>query len=386
MKKKNLLYLVRTYAMGGAQTIVLQLIRNLPRNRFRIVTVPYAARGRGDEDFVAAVRVQGDEVADERLVWSKTRGLSRAWRDIQRLIQRHDIDLLHTHDNLSNVLVGLGRKHFDCPCVASAYGWWEPRWNLKIRAYYELERRFALPRFDAVYTVSEDMKRKVVRGGTPAQRIRVIHTGIDLSSLRSGESPKRARAALGIPDDAIVVGTVSRLSREKGHHHLLRAAARLRERYPRLHLLILGNGPLRDELEALAKRLGIAERVHFTGFFADLPLALSMMDVFALPSILDEGFPTAVIEAEAAGLPIVASDIGGTRETLLPERTGLLVPPGDNDALSVALSRLLEDDALRARMSEEARRFISARLTQERMLARMGELYDETIARCGGAT
>lgn len=383
-QRANVLYLIRTWDLGGSHTIIRLLLKHLPQDRFNIVTVPYDAPGDGDARFVDSVRAQGGDVAPERIPW-RSRGQWFAARNtVDALIARYNIDLIHCHDTHSNVLVGLGRARWKCATVASPYGWWEAPWQLQAKAYHWVEKHLALPQFDRVYTVSEDMREKILRGRTRAERIRVIHTGIDLALLDQGGTRAAMRAQLGFPDDAVVLGTVSRLFREKGHCHLLDAAAQLRDAYPQLRLLIVGRGDQREALEAQAKALGIADRVLFTGFFDDLPGALRAMDIFAQPSIDHEGFPTAVLEAQAAGLPVIASEIGGTHETLDRERTGLLVPPGDATSLARAIRMLLDNPARRATMAAAARPWIEQRFTLATMIAQMTAMYDEAIDRYRG--
>jgi len=375
----NVLYLIRTWALGGSHTIIRLLLKHMPRERYRIITVPFDAPGDGDRAFIESVRRQGDDVAPERIPWQSRTQWFRARQVVAELIEKYNIDLIHTHDTHSNVLVGLGRKRWKCACVASPYGWWEPWWHVQAKIYHWVEKNLALPNFDCVYTVSQDMKQKILQGRTRPERIHVIHTGLDLDAMARGASREAVRAQFAIPDDAVVVGTVSRLFYEKGHKYLLKAVASLAGRYPNLYALIVGTGDQRDALEDLAHRLSIRDRIVFTGFYDDLSGALRAMDIFAQPSILHEGFPTAVLEAQAMGLPVVASDIGGTRETLAPGKTGLLVPPRDSAALADALETLLRDVNLRKRMAEAARPFIEQSFTLAGMIERMSRMYDEAL-------
>jgi glycosyltransferase involved in cell wall biosynthesis len=275
--------------------------------------------------------------------------------------------------------VGLGRGAYPCAAVGSPYGWWESPWHLQAKAYHWVEKNIALPRFERVYTVSQDMKRKVLEGRTPEERIRVIHTGIDLATVDGGATREETRAALGIAEKDFVAGTVSRLFREKGHKHLLNAAATLLSRQPQLRLLIVGTGDEREALEAQAAGLGIAERVTFTGFYLDIAGAFRAMDVFVQPSIDAEGFPTSVLEAQAAGLPVIASDIGGTKETLDVGVTGLLVPPADEASLAGALEGLMQEPGRRDAMARAARPWIARRFTMADMLRQMGGMYYEAV-------
>jgi len=145
------------------------------------------------------------------------------------------------------------------------------------------------------------------------------------------------------------------------------------------YVLIVGDGPLRPKLEQQARDLGIADKVVFTGFYDDLPGALRAMDIFVLPSILDEGFPTSVLEAEALGLPVIASDTGGTHETIQPDRTGLLIPPKDPAALHDALQSLITDSDRRGDMGAAAKQFVRSSFTLDAMTDKIARTYHEAI-------
>lgn len=278
------------------------------------------------------------------------------------------------------MLVGVGRKRWPCACVGSPYGWWEPEGRLRPKVYHWIEKHLALPHFDRIYTVSEDMKQKVLEGRSRADRIRVIHTGIDLATVDQGADREQVRSALGIGPDDLVVGTVSRLFVEKGHRFLIQALSILTERFPKLRVLIVGTGDQRRALEEQVRTLLLGDRVLFTGYYEDLGGALRAMDIFAQPSIDHEGFPTALLEAQAAGLPVVASDIGGTKETFAVGRTGMLVPPADSVALAEALAVLCENDGHRRKLAAAARPWIESQFTLPEMIAQMGTVYDEAVA------
>ena len=314
-KRMNVLYLVRTWAIGGSHTIIFLLLRHLPKERFNIVCVPFDTPSRSDDAFVRALKLRDLPVASERVPWPSRLGWWTARNAISELIEQYDIDLIHTHDPQSNVLAGIGRNRWPCAVVASPYGWWARMFPLRSHVYNWVERSWALPNVDEVITVSQDMKRKILRGPTREDRINVIYTGLDPAEMQAGAPRAEVRAALGIPDDACVVGTVSRVYVEKGHTFLLDAVCQVADSVPQLHLLIVGEGPLRPALERQARGTGLSERVHFTGFYDDLPGALRAMDIFAQPSVLDEGFPTAVLEAQLAEAEGSANEL---RETWRP--------------------------------------------------------------------
>ena len=375
----NVLYLIRTWALGGSHTIIRLLLAHLPKDEFNIITVPYDDRGEGNARFVESVRKEGGDVAPERIPWRSRTNWFKARDTIEALIRHYDIQLIHCHDTHSNVLVGLGRQRWKCACVASPYGWWQAPWHVQAHAYHWVEKHLALPRFDRVYTVSQDMKRKILRGRTPEERIRVIHTGLDLTAFDAGAAREEVRRRLGFTDRHLVAGTVSRLFREKGHTYLLDALHQLAGRFPELRLLIVGSGDQRAALEAQARRLGIEDRVVFTGFYEDLAGALRAMDIFCQPSIDHEGFPTSVLEAQAAGLPVIASDIGGTGETLHCGVTGLLVPPAQAAPLADALATLAAEPERRRAMAAAARPWIAQSFTLEDMVSQMTRTYHEAL-------
>ncbi len=378
--RMNVLYLVRTWAIGGSHTIIFLLLRHLPKERFNIVCVPFDTPSKSDDAFVRALKLRDLPVASERVPWHSRLGWWTARNAISELIEKYDIDLIHTHDPQSNVLAGIGRNRWPCAVVASPYGWWARMFPLRSHVYNWVERSWALPNVDEVITVSQDMKRKILRGPTREDRINVIYTGLDPAEMQAGAPRAEVRAALGIPDDACVVGTVSRVYVEKGHTFLLDAVCQVADSVPQLHLLIVGEGPLRPALERQARGTGLSERVHFTGFYDDLPGALRAMDIFAQPSVLDEGFPTAVLEAQLAGLPVIASDVGGTGETMQAGKTGLLVPPRDVEALAQAMRTLAENPDRRAAMGAAGPEWIRRSFTLDDMVRRVSDVYEKAVA------
>lgn len=219
----------------------------------------------------------------------------------------------------------------------------------------------------------------------PAERVRVIWNGAPLEEFAP---VPRARALavrrdLGLADDHLVVGSVGRLSAQKGHRHLLDALAPVCAARPQARLLLVGDGdeerPLRDQ----AARRGLADRVVFAGHRGDVPAVLGCIDVLAISSLY-EGTPLALFEAMAAGKAIVSTAVDGCREVLEDERTALLVPPGDAPALARALERALSDAGLRERLSRAARE-ASRRYDIRACVSNMEALYDEVLAELVGA-
>lgn len=369
----RVLYLVRSHAIGGLQRLVRLLLCHLPREQFEILFVPYGTGREPDLTFIESLKKLGIPVSSERIPWRGPRDWFTARRAIARLLKDLRIDLVHAHDDQSNMLIGIGRSRWKCACVGSAYGWFEANAYLKLQ--YAVERRLALPNFDYVYTVSENMRGKLLATGTSTDKVRVIHTGIEQAESATQAERSDMRAKLSLPPDALVIGTLGRLAAEKGHRYLLDAARGLILRYPNLYLLCIGAGSELESLRNHSRKLGIANHVIFPGYVDNIQHALHAMDVFALPSVLDEGFPTVCLEAQMVGLPVVASNVGGTGETLDIDNSGLLVPPGNVEALATALEGLLSDPGRRLQMGDRARSWIRESFSIEKMMGQMAELY-----------
>jgi sugar transferase (PEP-CTERM/EpsH1 system associated) len=234
---------------------------------------------------------------------------------------------------------------------------------------------------DRFYCLTRDMAEAAVANRiVPASRVQVICNGIDVPRFQDRSQRDEVRRGLGVPEGAPLVGTTGRLTEIKRQDVLLRAFAEVRRDMPDAHLLLVGDGPLRGELEALAAQLGIAGVTHFAGYQAEPERCLQAMDAFALSS-RSEGMPQAVLEASVAGLPVVASRVGGLPELIDDGVTGLLFPCGDATALAAALRRVLRDPALARGLGEAARAKAEAKYSVRRMASEYHESFLEMLAR-----
>ncbi len=223
--------------------------------------------------------------------------------------------------------------------------------------------------------VSDEVRQQSVEEGVRLGRIVVIPNAVDLPEAVAG-ARARVRAELGVPPGAGLVLAVGRLNAEKGQALLLRAAPVVLSGCPSTVFAFAGDGPLREELEQQAAQLGIAGQVRFLGVRQDVPALLAAADLFVLPS-RSEGMPNALLEAMAAGLPVVSFDVGGVSEALTYGESGLLVPPEDVGGLASAMLALLRDEPERLRLGAAARERIRTRHTLENMCAQYERLFEQ---------
>jgi glycosyltransferase involved in cell wall biosynthesis len=191
--------------------------------------------------------------------------------------------------------------------------------------------------------VSQDsLDRQVRHLGQPRGRSAVVRNGVDLARFAPAANHAAARGSLGLPLDAPVVGTVGRLAPQKATRTLVEAFPAILAAQPDAHALVVGDGPLLDEIRDLAHRLGVSERVHLVGFRTDVPLCMAAMDIFVLPSLY-EGLPISILEAMSSALPVIATSVDGVPEAVVDGETGLLIPVEQPARLAAAVVELLSD-------------------------------------------
>jgi glycosyltransferase involved in cell wall biosynthesis len=227
---------------------------------------------------------------------------------------------------------------------------------------------------DRVVGLSQAVQTHMVtREGAPAEKIDVIYQGFDFTALDATDDDRhRVRAELGL-DASFVIGCVARFFRTKGHVYLLAAAAELARDIPNLKVLLLGGGD-RSSIEAIVRAKGLEDRVIFAGYRRDVPACMRAMDVVVHPS-LTEAFCQTVVEALAAGAPLVATNVAAAPEVVADGVHGLLVPPAEPRAIAAAVLRIFRDPALGRRMAEEGRRSVTERFTIGRMVANQIDCY-----------
>lgn len=379
----RVLQLVDNLAVGGAQEVVRTLAEHLSAAGCAVWVCAL-----GDGPLRAGIEAAGIPVAVlpgrrssvvQPHAFAVEMGQLR--RSLAALIDRYRIDVLQTHLLRSLDFLALSLKsgrdlkvywtfhnaNFDLRRDhLQRHGW---LLGPKRRAHHLLYALGAR-RADGLIAVAPEVRSAILATmpGVPADKIAVIPNGVDTRRYRRRGEREKTRAGLGIAPGERVVAVVATFKEQKGHRYLIEAAAALAPDYPEARYLLIGDGELRADLEQRIAAAGPACQFRLLGLRPDVPDLLAAADLFVLPSLW-EGLPMALVEAMAAGLPVVATDVSGTRGVMVDGETGLLAPPGDAAALARAIGALLDDPARAAAMGAAARRRVETQFSARKQAA-----------------
>lgn len=331
--------------------------------------------------FVIAAREAGVETS---VIGERFRFDRRVIPALRRIVESAEPSIVQTHNVKSHFLFRLSRPARTAPWVAFHHGYTTT--NLKMRAYNQLDR-WSLRGADRVVTVSHAFALDLSRLGVRQDRIRVLHNSVDAGRMMDEETKAEAaslRARIGVASGERIILAVGRLSREKGHSDLIRALDALRQihRDVRARLVVVGDGPERPRIEAAAARLGLADRVMFAGQVSNVRPYYAMSDLLALPSH-SEGSPNVLLEAMAAKLPVVATEVGGVPEIVTHSESALLVKPRDPESMARAIGAVLRDGSLARGLIENAYAMAINRHSPEARLRALLDIYRELIPESG---
>ena len=298
---------------------------------------------------------------------------------IRDYVLAHQISIVHTHSPrtrlaAARVLMGTRRALH----LATEHLLYEPRdrrWGL----IYTLLDRLTLYLPDHTVAISEEMYRRVAAlPGLSARRVTAIRNAIDCESYYVPDQRDPCRWEFGLAGKAPVIGYTGRIVKQKRLDLLLEGFSLVLARYPQAHLVIVGDGQLRPELQAYADSLDVSHAVTWTGFRRDIPRLLAAMDLYIQPSA-NEGLPLSILEAMAAGKAVIATDVGGAQEVLTHQKTGILIPPGSSLAIGAAVVDLLNHPDKRAALAQAAREHVVQEFGVQRMVEGYRRIY-ETLA------
>lgn len=367
-KTSSVFFFTDSDAFGGAEQALVTLVAGLDRDRWRPTLVHHPASGL--EPLLEATRALGVETLAVPAMPEGLRGAARIPGFVAALRRRRP-DVFHAHQTWqrSAKYALLAARLARVPVRVST-----------VQLYVELDREphtsrqrallgWSVDRFVAVSRhVGELLERDL---GLPADKIEVVHNAIDPAAVRRPPDPALRAELTGAQNGQLVL-VPARLDPQKGHRHLLRAAADV----PGAIFALAGEGAEREPLEDLARSLGVDDRVIFLGYRSDIAALLAVSDLVVLPSLF-EGLPVALLEAMAAGRPVIASRIGGVDELVEDDRNGLLVEPGDPAGLAQAIRALLADPERARRLAEAASELVERRFSAAATSARIAEIYEE---------
>ncbi len=307
---------------------------------------------------------------------------------LTRFLVKRRYHIVHTHNSKTGFIGRLAGKLARVPVVVHTvhgFSFHDQEPPLRRRLFRFLERA-AAGWADRTIFISQPLidwarTERILKKGQPVEK---IYSGIELEKFRPATAAQRleARNRWGMPESAFVVGIVSKLWEGKGHATLIEAFSRWSTAAQNSRLVIVGEGPLRAELEASACRKGLGRKIRFTGFQPDVASILAMFDLAVLPSYF-EGMGRVLLEAMAMGIPVIGSDVGGIPDLLRHGREGFLVPPGDPSALASAVRVIIDDPHLAAAMGRAGRKRVSGQFSARKMVQDIERVYLEALEEKG---
>lgn len=369
---RTVIHFTDSHTFGGTEQVLLHTLAGLDRQHWRPVLFHHPEPG---------IKPLLDK-AQKFNVKLQTVPRIRTIRDIRRLLQfiralRTECPVIfHAHltwplsCKYGLVAAILART----PAIVATAQLYVDPWELPKKCFLYAQPRIIATGIDRYLAVSQAVALQLCHSfHIPAKKIELVPNGIPLATFNRSTNI-RLRAALTQDPKRPIVLTVARLDKQKGHRYLIEAATHV----PEAIFVLAGEGPDRVMLEAQASALGVDDRIVFLGYREDIPDLLACCDLFVLPSLY-EGLPLSILEAMAAGKPVIASAIGGNNEVITHGETGLLVPPADSISLARAMQRLLSDSVLAQRLATAGKVHVYQKFSAETMVRRVTQIYDELL-------
>jgi glycosyltransferase involved in cell wall biosynthesis len=367
----TILQLISSEGLYGAENLLLTLAGAVTRlGHLCLVGVFHDGRAA----HVEVAQRAADTGLPVRVIPCASRWDHKALGSIRTVLERDRVSVLHAHGYKADIYGFAAARGRRVALVSSCHNW--PSRHPLMRAYAALDR-VMLRAFDGIVAVSEPVEAALRRWGVPANRLRRLANGVEVERFRNARPALRSE--LGCSSEHLV-GFVGRLAAGKGGELLLEAAQRICTDRPDTRFVFVGDGPLRTEWEALAARLGLAARATFTGTRFDMPEVYASFDLVVLPSF-DEAVPMCLLEAMAAGKPVVATRVGSVDAIVTPDKTGLLVEAGDVQGLERAIRRVLEDSALASRLARNGHDHVVREFSSDSLALRYAEVYQQALDR-----
>jgi len=390
--RPKVLHLINHFQLGGTERQAVLLLQHLDRTRY---DVRLAVLSKAGPLFEEVARVY-PHIEEYPLTSFYNMNALRQVLRLRRYLLTHQIQIIHTHEFWSGLLAVAASRFTRTRVIAS-----QRHLRMSDRLVHLWGRRVLNAIADRVLVNAEAIRKQILETSRNAPaKVVVVRNGLTLvedcycnasmgESLGCNTGPDGAGFArrsarsvlidtLGISHTSKIVGMVANLRPVKGHRYLIEAASRILQAHSDVHFVLIGEGDLRTSLERQVKELRVDGHVHFMGHREDARLLTAGFDVAVLASF-HEGMPNTVLEAMAAGVPVVATAVGGVKELIVDQETGFLVPPGDTAAMVDRIEKMLVQDHLRAAIGLRGHEFVHATFGMERMIASVQDLYHELL-------
>ncbi|MFA5148493.1 MAG: glycosyltransferase family 4 protein [Candidatus Omnitrophota bacterium] len=352
----------------GAESIILSIAERVNKNKFEMLIITFKEKGDSEPPLAARAKGAGLPVLQLELNGRfDTGSIAR----LRKILLDNGVDIMHSNEYKSDLIGFLATRKTPIKKVATAHGFLGT--DPKISFYERIDIE-VLKRFDKIVAVSGSMKSVLAGRGIPAEKIVEVENAVDTGRYGKTGCGSAIRRELGIPEPGLLVVGIGRLSPERGFDRLLEAMSKVIRERKGAYLAIAGDGALRAPLERKARDLGIADNTRFLGFRNDADEILSAADIFVSSSLKDS-FGIAVIEAMAAGKPVVSTRTGIAPEAIEDMKTGMLVGIDDAAAIYNAVTALADDGELRKRMGSAAKDAVNRRFSLEAMVKRYERVY-----------
>jgi glycosyltransferase involved in cell wall biosynthesis len=365
----NIFQLISSGGLYGAEVMVLHLLRAL-RDQGQNVTLGVIVNKRNPHRELLQKATQAGIEAVE--IPCRRRADLWTVRRVRELVKSTRAHIVHSHGYKSNLYALAAKGGSRLPLVSTCHNWTNQ--TAALRVYGALDR-FALRGFERVFCVSGAVRFKLLSSGISAIKVHLVENGVPLSDY--------CEVGPALPEIASEqgprIGMVGRLVEQKGFHLVLEAAPHILQRFPMARFIVVGEGPYREELTSLARRLRIESSVLFLGQRDDMPSVYRSMDVFVLPSF-NEGMPMTLLEAMAAGIPAIATRVGAVPSVIDHQKTGLLVEPGKIEPLQCALEQLLEAPQLQLSLGSNGQAWVRAHASIETTAEKYAKHYRDLLA------
>jgi len=372
----RILQLISSIGFFGAENSMWELSKALLGNSHILYIGVIVKSGYLPNELLILGKQQGIEV---KVFVARAKFDLKTISQIRRYIRENKIDIVQSHNYKSNFYSLFSGINLNVKRVATCHNWLSHSLKMK---FYELLDKFILNRFDKIVAVSAFLKDEIINSGISEEKVMVINNGVDIEKFQDVSYKPQLKVSLGLKENDRVIGTIGRLTLEKGHIYLLKSFTNVVLEFPNTKLLIVGDGPLKSSLQATTRKLQLEDKVVFSGIRKDIPDMLNIMDLFVLPSI-KEGLPMALLEAMLAKKTIIATRVGAVPKVIEDGRSGILVEPRDIDGLSNQAIGLLKDELRASFLAnnafEKAKNEFSAQRMAEKYIQAYQAFYHKKI-------